>query len=161
MTKRRARKPAALGTLPKRVEKMGTSARKAITKAWKDALAMLPARPRKTVEQAAARVEKAATRLETRGQKALKVAEKRRKEMVGRVEKAATTLEKRGQRALRAVEKQRKELVGRVEKGAVEAMKPLVHRLDVASKHDVDRLSRRIAQLERRLARAPKRAVAA
>jgi hypothetical protein len=57
--------------------------------------------------------------------------------------------------------KQGKELAGRIEKGAVEVVKPIVHRLDVASRSDIERLNKRVAMLERHLGRKLKHAAAA
>jgi polyhydroxyalkanoate synthesis regulator phasin len=83
------------------------------------------------------------------------------KTAAARVEKRATDLQKRGEWTLKNARKQGENLVSRVETRAVEAMKPIVRRLDIASHNDIERLSRRVAQLERRFSRKPKHAVAA
>lgn len=121
---RSARKRTILGDLPKRFEKAQTRAEKAINRTWKAALDLLPATPRKTV-----------------------------KSFGTRVEKAAKGFDRRRRQALKRVDSRRKNLVSDLEKRATGAVKPLVDRLDVASRRDVERLNRRIAQLERRVAR--------
>ena len=132
MNKRSTLRTVAFKDLPKRVEKIRTRAEEMIGRAWRETLALLPPRPRKAVKDA-----------------------------VARVEKAAAELERRRERAVKAVERQRKDLVARVEHRAVGAVKPLVHRLEVASRHDVEMLSRRLSRIEHRLARQPKRERAA
>ncbi len=127
-TRRSPLRTAAFKELPKRVEKIRTRAEELIRRTWREALAMLPPRPRKAVKDA-----------------------------VARVEKAAAELDRRRERALKAVDRQRKDLVARVEDRAVGAVKPLVHRLEVASRHDVEMLSRRVARLEHRFERQAKR----
>jgi hypothetical protein len=75
------------------------------------------------------------------------------REAAGALRRLTTDLDRRRARALKAVEKRSEELVERVEKGALQAVQPVIHRLDVASKKDVERLSRRVAMLERRVHR--------
>jgi polyhydroxyalkanoate synthesis regulator phasin len=118
--------------LPKQLRQARARTEKLVNKTWKQALELLPAGPRKRVKTAAARVEK-----------------------------RATDLQKRGEWTLKNARKQGENLVSRVETRAVEAMKPIVRRLDIASRNDIERLSRRVAQLERRFSRKPKHAVAA
>jgi hypothetical protein len=118
--------------LPKQLRQARARTEKLVNKTWKQALELLPAGPRKRVKTAAARVEK-----------------------------RATDLQKRGERVLKNARRQGENLVSRVETRAVEAMKPIVRRLDIASRNDIERLSRRVAQLERRFSRKPKQAVAA
>jgi polyhydroxyalkanoate synthesis regulator phasin len=118
--------------LPKQLRQARTRTEKLVNRTWKQALELLPAGPRKRVKTAAARVEK-----------------------------RATDLQKRGEWTLKNARKQGENLVSRVETRAVEAMKPIVRRLDIASHNDIERLSRRVAQLERRFSRKPKHAVAA
>ena len=47
-----------------------------------------------------------------------------------------------------------------MEKRAAKAVKPVVDRLDVATRSDVERLSKRLTQIERRLKQEVKRAAA-
>ena len=102
---------------------------KLANKTWKQALDLLPTGPRKRV-----------------------------KSTVANVEKTAATLQKRGERALKNARKQGENLVSRIETAAVDAVKPIVSRLDIASRSDVESLSRRLTQIERRFSRKPKQA---
>jgi hypothetical protein len=81
----------------------------------------------------------------------------------GTLRRLTADLDRRRARALKVMEKRGEDLMERFEKGAVEAVKPVIHRLDVASKSDLERLSRRIAKLEGRAhgARKVKHAAAA
>jgi hypothetical protein len=124
--------------LPKQLRQARTRTEKLVNRTWKQALDLLPTGPRKRVKTAVARVDKAAANLQRR------------------VDKAATNLQKRSERALKNARKRSENLVDRVETRAVEVAKPIVKRLDIASRHDVERLSRRVAQLERRVSRKPK-----
>jgi polyhydroxyalkanoate synthesis regulator phasin len=51
--------------------------------------------------------------------------------------------------------------VATVEEQAAAVVKPIVARLDVASRADIDRLSKRVSQLEKRVGAKAKHAVAA
>lgn len=82
------------------------------------------------------------------------------KDVTSRVEKATRDLQRRSERAMKDAEAQRKKLVSAVERGAADVVKPLVDRLDIASRADVNRLSRRIAQLERKVQQQTRRAAA-
>lgn len=79
----------------------------------------------------------------------------------GTLRRLTADLERRRSRVLKAVEKRSEEILGRIEKGALGAVKPVMDRLDVASKSDLERLSRRIAKLESRGSRKVKHAAAA
>jgi F0F1-type ATP synthase membrane subunit b/b' len=124
-----AKQTSLLGELPKRVEKARARAEKIVGSAWKQTLDALPARPRKAVKDVAAQLERATTDFRRRRERALK-------EVTG---------------ALKEARARRRNLVATFEKRAAAAVKPLVARLDVASRADVDRLARRISQLERRM----------
>jgi hypothetical protein len=62
---------------------------------------------------------------------------------------------------LKEVTARRDRLVATVEKQAVAVVKPIVARLDVASRSDIDRLSKRVSQLEKRVKPKARQAVAA
>lgn len=68
-----------------------------------------------------------------------------------RVQRTTRDLEKARDRALKDARARFESLVDGVEKTAADVMKPFVVRLDIASKSDVDRLRRRIADLEKRV----------
>lgn len=76
---------------------------------------------------------------------------KRLAEIEARVERATRDLEKAGERAVKQARTRVESLLGGFERTALGAVKPLVSRLDVASKSDVDRLRKRIAELEKRV----------
>ena len=117
-----AKRASLLGELPKRVQKVRARAEKVFESAWKQALEVMPVSSRKTV-----------------------------KDVTAKIERRAADFQRRGERALKEISARRDRFVATVEKRAVEVVKPLVVRLDVASRSDVERLSRRIGQLERRL----------
>ena len=175
MPRTAARNQSMLRGLPKRVEKAQARAEKVARRTWKSAFDALPPSTRKAlkrqslfrdlpkrVEKVQARVEKVARRtwksvfdaLPPQARKALKRA-------ATRVETEATKLDRRRERALERVEKQGRELFANVESRAASAAKPLVHRLDVASRRDVERLHKRLTQLERKLSQREKHKAAA
>lgn len=114
----------AIRGLPKRAERLRSQAEKAVERSWDRALEVLPASQKKAV-----------------------------KELPKRVEKLARDLERRRDQTLKRVEARRKRLVSDFENRAFNTLKPFVQRLDVATRSDVERLSRRIGQLERKLQR--------
>jgi len=147
-------------TMPKRLERVQAEAKRAIGRGYKATLEFLPAGPRKAVKELASQLEAAAGDLTKRGEKALKVVEKRRTALLGRVEKAVRSFERRGERALATVETQSSKFAATVEHRAVQVVKPLVRRLDIAAASEVEKLSKRLAHLERKLANGARRAAA-
>lgn len=137
----RARKPrSVLGTLSKRAARLRSDAsktlvrlrkrgEKAVESGWEAALDSVPPPARRAVRDAR-----------------------------GTLRRLTAELERRRARALKIVEKRGENLVEQFEKRAADVMKPVVHRLNVASKSDIERLSRRIAKLERRRERVVRRA---
>jgi len=75
---------------------------------------------------------------------------KRLTQLEARVEKATKELEKARQRAFANARSRVEDFLGDVEKTALGAVKPIVERLDIATKNDVDRLRKRITDLEKR-----------
>lgn len=78
-----------------------------------------------------------------------------------RVQRTARDLEKARDRALKDTRSRFESVLSGLEKTAAGVMKPIVDRLDIASKSDVDRLRRRIADLEKRLHKVRTTATAA
>lgn len=144
--------------LAKRFERVQTEAERVISRGYKATLELLPPGPRKTVKEFTGQIEAAAEALNKRGQQALKLAEKRRKALVGSVEKAARAFSRRSERALEAMETTR--LAATVEQAAADFVRPLARRLDIATLSDVERLSKRLAHLERKLGNGTRRAAA-
>ena len=108
--------------LPRRVNELQRAAEKQMRKTWENTVEALPPPARKTVKQLTARAERTRHELRKRG------------------EKAVADLRKRGEHLRTEVEK-------RVEN----ALKPMTRRLDFASRTDVDRLHKRLHDLERRI----------
>lgn len=59
------------------------------------------------------------------------------------------------------VESGREDLFAAVEQAVLDAVRPFVGRLDLATRNDLERLTKRLNQLERKLAAAPQSDVAA
>jgi len=83
------------------------------------------------------------------------VPRKRLAQFEARLERATKGLEKARTRAVRDARTRVEAFLGDVEKTAVSAVKPFVARLDLASKTDIDRLRKRITELEKRVAHKP------
>jgi polyhydroxyalkanoate synthesis regulator phasin len=108
--------------LPRRLGELQRAVEKEMRKRWEEATEMLPPAPRKAVKRLTANVDRMRHDLVKRGDKLAAEARKR-------AERLGTDLQKRIE-------------------GVVN---PLTHRLDVASRADVDRLRRRVHDLERRI----------
>jgi hypothetical protein len=150
----RPRKEVSLfGDLPKRADEMQARAEKTIARVRKDAEKALK-RAETRAGKARGRAEKALDRawksaldmLPTRTRKAVK-------EFAGRVEKTAADLQRRRKRALKRAEGRRKDLVAGLEERATNAREAVAERLDIASRHDLELLHRRVLSLERRVPR--------
>jgi polyhydroxyalkanoate synthesis regulator phasin len=146
--------------LGRRLERVRMEAERTIGRGYRATLELLPVGPRKAVKELASQVEAASEDLTKRGQKALKAVVKQRKTLLGRVEKAVRALERRRDRAVATVERQGTKLAATFEERAAQAIKPVVRRLDIATASDVERLSKRLTQLERKLAISARRAAA-
>jgi hypothetical protein len=144
------KKTTRRGSLPKRLERAQAQAERAINRGYSATLDLLPAAPRKAVKELAHQLESTAEALTKRGQRVFKSVERRGRELVSRVERAVRAVERRRERAVARVETQRAKLASTVEHGAARIVRPLVRRLEIATLPDVERLSRRVAQLERR-----------
>lgn len=108
--------------LPKRIGELRRRVEKEVTKRWEEATDMLPPAPRKAVKRFTADVDRM------------------RHDWLKRRDKFVTDVRKRAENVGADVQK-------RIE-GVVT---PLTHRLDVASRADVDRLRKRLHELERRM----------
>lgn len=76
---------------------------------------------------------------------------KRFSQLQARIERATKDLEKARDRAVKQARTRVESFLGDVEKTAVGAVKPLVERLDIATKGDVERLRKRVNELEKRV----------
>jgi polyhydroxyalkanoate synthesis regulator phasin len=112
--------------LPKRARKFRTRVEKEVNKRFDRAIEMLPVQQRRAVKRFTADVERFGTRLQKRGDKLVATVRKR-------YEEATHDLEKRVEHAV----------------------KPWTHRLDLATRTDVERLRKRVEHLERRVPARP------
>lgn len=108
--------------LPKRITELQRTVEKQVRKGWDQATDLLPPAPRKAVKRLTANVDRARMDLRKRGDKMIADARKR-------ADRVTTDLQKRFE----------------------EVVSPLTHRLDVASRSEVDRLRKRLHELERRM----------
>ena len=108
--------------LPKRITELQHTVEKQLRKNWDRATELLPPAPRKAVKRFTVDAEKAREEFRKRGEKLVAEARKR-------AEHVGTEMQKR-----------------------IEAVvTPLTDRLDVASRAEVDRLRKRVHELERRV----------
>ena len=108
--------------LPKRMGELRRTIEKEASKRWEEATELLPPAPRKAVKRLTANVDRV------------------RHDLVKRGDKFATDVRKRAERLGTDFQKRFEGVVT-----------PLTHRLDVASRADVDRLRKRLHELERRM----------
>jgi DNA anti-recombination protein RmuC len=105
----------------------------------------------KAVAKAFPEADKAAKQLSKRVDRVSRDLEKNRKQAVKRVEKVVNDLDKRRKRVVKAVVKQRDEILDTVEARTAGVVRPLVQRLDIASHRELEKLQRRLAQVERKV----------
>lgn len=102
-------------------------------------------RLQRDAEALLSRTRKQATSLITRDQK------RALDRLFSQAQRLRTDLEKRAQRASKDVESRAERFLSTLEKEAAKRLGPLLRRLDVPSRQEVQGLSRRIGQLERRV----------
>jgi BMFP domain-containing protein YqiC len=108
--------------MPKRLSELGETARKRIRKQWNETIEMLPPVPRKAL-----------------------------KRLTANVDRARHDLRKSGDRVVADVRKRAERLTDETQKRLETTIGPLMNRLDVASRKDMERLQRRLHELERRI----------
>jgi polyhydroxyalkanoate synthesis regulator phasin len=108
--------------MPKRLSELRQTAQKRIRKQWEETVDMLPAVPRKAL-----------------------------KRLTANVDRARRDLSKSGERVVANARKRAERLAGDVQKRLGSTIEPLITRLDVASRKDIERLQRRLHDLERRV----------
>jgi len=157
--------------LTKQLGRVQAEAERVLNRGYEATLDLLPDGPREAVEELASQLETQRTALRKRGQRVLKVVEQRRKAVVSGIEKqgkvllsgveqAVRTASRRSERALSTVEARRARLIGILERRTAQVVERLAHGLDLATLGDVERLSRRLAQIERRRSNGTRRAAA-
>ena len=117
-----------------RLEALQESIEKQVRENWERTVEFLPESPRKTVQQLTSDAEKAIANLRKRRENTLK-------DVRNRVVGISSDLRKRADGISKEVQKQ------------IEGfLSPVTDRFDLASRSDVDRLRKRVAQLERKIA---------
>ena len=122
MTAKTTRAEGWSTAMPKRLSKLGETASKRIRKQWNETVEMLPPVPRKAL-----------------------------KRWTANVDRARDDLRKSGDRVVADVRKRAERLADEAQKRLEGTIGPLMNRLDVASRKDMDRLQRRLHELERRI----------
>jgi hypothetical protein len=150
-TKRTTKRGTVLAALPKRIQRVQAEAEKALNQGVKATLQLLPPGPRKAVRDLGGQIDDATSELRARGRKVLRTVEKRGEAVADQVEAAMAKAERRSGRAVRVLEREGAKWLEAFETGARRVVRTVVERLDVASAHDVALLSRRVANLERKL----------
>jgi hypothetical protein len=151
MATKRTKKRAVLTALPKRIEKVQADASKAINRGYKATLELLPPNSRKVVRDLGSQLDGAASELRTRGRKVLRGVERRGEQVAEQVEAAVAGAERRSERAVRNLERESAKWLEAFETSARKVLSAVTERLDIASAHDVAALSRRVANLERKI----------
>jgi BMFP domain-containing protein YqiC len=108
--------------MPKRLSELQRTAQKRIRKQWENTVAMLPPVPRKAL-----------------------------KRLTANVDRAGQDLRKSGERVVADARKRAQRLADDAQKRLESTNEPLITRLDVASRKDIERLQRRLHDLERRI----------
>lgn len=150
-SKRTTKRGTVLKALPKRVQRVQAEAEKALNQGVKATMDLLPPGPRKAVREFGSQLDDAATKLRANGRKVLRGVEKRSEAVADQVEAAIASAERRSSRAVRILEREGAKLLQAFETSARRVVRTVVDQLDVASAHDVTLLSRRVANLERKL----------
>ena len=151
MAKRVAKRRMTLKAVPKRVAQVQTEAEKALARGVKATMALLPPGTRKAVRELGDQLDDAATDLRRRGRKALKAVEQGGETVADGVERVVTRLERRRNRTLKTVERESARWVAALEDGAMRVVQRIADQLDLATGADLDRLSKRLAVIERKL----------
>ena len=144
--------------MAKRLGTVQAEAEKAISRGYETTLRMLPPGPRQAVKDLAKQLDATAGALEKRRGQTLKAVAKRSKVLTERFEKAARSFEKSGTRALATAEKRGAALLSTVEQRVAAVLRPIARRLELATVRDLEQLTNRLTQLERKLHGSRRRA---
>lgn len=150
-TTRRTGMAKRLGTVQARAER-------AISRGYETTLGLLPPGPRQAVKDLTKQLEATADELSKRRAQTLKAVAKQRKVFGQRVANAVRSVERRRSRALATAEKRGAELLSTVERQVAAVLRPIAHRLELATVRDLEQLTHRLAQLERKLQGSRRRA---
>jgi polyhydroxyalkanoate synthesis regulator phasin len=137
MTTRKAKTPM---TLPERIEELQAAA----TGQLHEAIDFLGTEPRKVAGDLRAGLERTGRKLSQRAEKAAK-------SLRADVDKRRRDLTKRAEHVARDARKRAEAVVGDVRRQVESAVAPMTKRFDIASRSEVDRLRKRLDQLEKRL----------
>ncbi len=152
MAKRTTKRGTVLAGLPEQLERVQAEAEEAVERGVNATIRALPPRARKAVRELGAQVDETAADLRKRGRAALRVIEKRREAVAEQVDETVSRLEKRATRTLGRVERESEKWRAALATGARRVLHDVLARFEVASTRDVERLAKRIATLERKLA---------
>lgn len=131
MSARAAKLSTPFDRIPKQIEKARAQVRKLTEDTMEQALDLIPAGSRKAI-----------------------------KEMRVRLEKATQDFQKQSQKAIKDINDRRHKLLHTMEKRTNEIFQPLVDRLNVASRSDIERLSKRLSDLEKKVQHQHRRVTA-
>lgn len=134
------RKAKATMSLPERIGELQAAAAEQLH----EAIDFLGTGPRKVARELQADLEKTRRKLSQRAEKAAKT-------LQADVEKSRRDLAKRAGHAARDARRRVEAVAGNVRRQVEGAVAPVTKRLDVASRSEVDRLRKRLDQVEKRL----------
>jgi len=144
--------------MAKRLGTVQAQAERVISRGYETTLGMLPPGPRQAVKDLAKQLEATADELSKRRAQTVKAVVKRSKALNERVASAARSMERRRNRVLTTAEKRGTALLSTVERRVAEVLRPIARRLELATVRDLEQLTRRLAQLERKLNGSRRRA---
>lgn len=131
MSARAAKLTTPFDRIPKQIERARVQVRRLTEDTMEQALELIPAGSKKAI-----------------------------KEMSVRVEKATHNFQKQSERAMKDMNDRRRKLLSTMEKRANEIIQPLVERFSVASRADVERLHKRLSDLEKKVQHQQRRVAA-
>ena len=108
--------------LPRRINELQRRVEKRVRQGWDEAIELLPPAPRKAAQR-----------------------------LTANVERARHDLRKQADQLVADARKRAERLSGEVQKRVEDVVAPLTSRLDVASRTEVERLRKRVHELERRI----------
>jgi len=126
--------------LPRRFNEIQASVEKRVRKGLDQVGELLPPEPRKALKRITAEVDRVRNDLRKRGMTLRK-----------RGDKVLADTRKRGDKALADTRKRAERFTVELQKRAEGAVTPLTRSLDLASRAEVERLRKRLEQLERRI----------
>lgn len=143
-----------------RLQRVQADAERALSRGYRAALDVLPPSPRKAVKRLASQIEDTADELIKRRRQTAKAVAKQRKLLSDRVGDIVHRLERSRDRALATAERRGTAFIDTVEGTVAAAIRPMIRRLNIVTVRDLEQLSRRLADVERKLNGAARRRAA-